>query len=48
MFRVDLQSYLKIATARMKWSTLQEHKEMAMLCEEGMTILEIRSALSKP
>ncbi len=36
MFRVALQSYLKIVS-RMKWSTLQHHKEVVMLCEEGMT-----------
>jgi hypothetical protein len=27
-----LQSYLRIVSVRMEWSTLQ-HKEMAMLCE---------------
>jgi len=32
----------------MKRSTLQQHKEAAMLCEEGMTILETRSELSIP
>jgi hypothetical protein len=31
----------------MKWSTLQ-HKEAAMLCEEGMTIAKARCALSIP
>jgi hypothetical protein len=31
----------------MKWSTLQ-HKEVAMLCEEGMTIAKARCALSIP
>ncbi len=44
MFRASLQSYLRITTTRMKWSTLQ-HKEAIMLCE-GMTTLEARSALS--
>jgi hypothetical protein len=48
MFRMGLQSYLIIMTTRMKWSTLQQHKEAAMLCEEGMTIVETRSALSIP
>ncbi len=48
VFRVVLQSYFKIVTARMKQSTLQEHKEAAMLCEEGMTIVEVRSALLMP
>jgi hypothetical protein len=27
MFRAGLQSYLKIASIGMKWSTLQQHKE---------------------
>jgi len=31
-----------------KRSTLQQHKEAAMLCEESMTTLEIRSELSIP
>jgi hypothetical protein len=48
MFRVGLQSYLKIAIARMKWSTLQQHKEATMLCEEGMTTTKAKSALSIP
>jgi hypothetical protein len=30
----------------MKRSTHQQHKEAMMLCEEGMTIAEIRIALS--
>jgi hypothetical protein len=32
----------------MKRSTLQQHKEATMLCEENMTILETRSELSIP
>jgi hypothetical protein len=48
MFRMDLKSYLKIVTTRMKWSTLQQHKEVAMLCEDGMAIAETRSALLVP
>ncbi len=32
----------------MKLSTLQQHKEAAMLCEEGMTITKARSALLVP
>jgi hypothetical protein len=37
-----------ILTAGMKRSTLQQHKEVAMLCEEGMTTVETRSALLVP
>jgi hypothetical protein len=44
MFKVGLQSYLKISIIGMKQSTLQQHKEVMMLCEEGMTIVEARSA----
>ncbi len=32
--RVNLQSYLRIMIARMKRSTLQQHKEAAMFCEK--------------
>jgi hypothetical protein len=45
VFRVGLQSYLKIAIIGMKWSTLQQHKEAAMLCEESMTTIEAKIAL---
>jgi hypothetical protein len=47
MFRASFQSYLEIATIGMKKSTLQ-HKEAAMLCEEGMITTKIRSALLVP
>jgi hypothetical protein len=33
VFTAGLQSYLKIVTTRMKQSTLQQHKEVSMLCE---------------
>jgi hypothetical protein len=45
VFRVGSQSYIIIVMPRMKWSTLQHHKEAAMLCEEGMTTIEAKSAL---
>jgi hypothetical protein len=48
VFRASLQSYLKITIAGMKRSTLQQHKEVMMLCGKGMTIAEVRSALSIP
>jgi hypothetical protein len=48
VFRVGLQSYLIIMITWMKWSTLHQHKEVAMLCEKGMTTIETRSALSVP
>jgi len=48
MFRAGLHSHLKIATIRMEGSTLQQPKEAAMLCEEGMIIIETMSALSVP
>jgi hypothetical protein len=43
-----LQSYLKIVSIKMKRSTLQQHKEVAMLCEEGTTIAKARCAFSIP
>ncbi len=48
VFRIGLQSYLRITIARMKRSTLQQHKEGAMLCEKGMTIIKARNALLVP
>ncbi len=48
MFRVNLQSYFKIVIVGMKRSTQQQHKEVAMLCEEDMNTIEARSALSIP
>jgi hypothetical protein len=42
-----MRQYLKIATTGMKRLTLQQHKEVAMLCEKGTTIVE-KSALSVP
>ncbi len=47
VFKASLQSYFKITTTWMKWSTLQ-HKEVAMLCEERMNIVEARNALLLP
>ncbi len=48
VFRAGLQSYLKIATIRMKTSTLQQHKEATMSCGEGMNTTKARSALLVP
>ncbi len=48
MFKVGLQSYLVIAIAGMKWSTLNNIKEAIMLCEEGMTIVEARNEFLVP
>jgi hypothetical protein len=48
MFKAGLQSYLRIATTRMKQLTLQQHKEATMLCEKGMITTKTRSALSVP
>jgi len=35
-------------TVVMKRPTLQQHKEVAMLCEEGMTTTKARSAFLVP
>ncbi len=48
VFRASLHSYLKIATTWMKSSTLQQHKEAVMLCEEGMIITKANSVVSVP
>jgi hypothetical protein len=48
VFKVSLQLYFIIATTWMKQSTLQQHKEVVMLCEEKMTIAKTNSALSVP
>jgi hypothetical protein len=48
VFKAGLQSYLLIVITRMKRSTLQQHKEVAMLCEEVMTTIEVRNALLVP
>jgi len=48
MFRANLLSYLKIATPKMKRSTLQHHKEVAMLCEEIIITAKAGSTLSIP
>jgi len=44
IFRVGLQSYLRSASIGMKRLTLRHHKEVVMLCEESMIIVEARSA----
>jgi hypothetical protein len=48
MFKAGLKSYLIITITWMKRLTLQQHKETTMMCEEGMTIIEARNALSVP
>jgi hypothetical protein len=48
VFRAGLQSYLIIVITIMKQSTLQQHKEVAMLCEEGMITTKARNALLVP
>ncbi len=48
MCRAGLQAYFRITIIGMKQSTLQQHKEVAMLCEKGMTTVKARSALSIP
>jgi hypothetical protein len=48
VFKVGLQSYLIIVTIGMKQLTLQQHKEAAMFCEEGMITAKMKSALSIP
>jgi len=46
VFWAGLQSYLSIVTVRMKQSTLQQHKEAKMLCEEIMTTTKTKNTFS--
>ncbi len=46
-FLTTVQSYFKNVIIAMKQSTLQ-HKEVVMLCEEGMTATKARSTLLIP
>ncbi len=48
MFKEGLQSYFRIAIVGIKRSTLQQHKEATMLCDERMITTETKSALSVP
>jgi hypothetical protein len=48
MFRMNLQPSFKIATIVMKRLTHQQHKEVVMLCEKRMAIIEARNALLIP
>jgi hypothetical protein len=48
MFQVGLQSYLRIATTKIKHTILQLHKEATLLCENGMTLAKAQSALLIP
>ncbi len=48
MFIMGLQSYRRFVISRMKRLTLQQHKEVIMLCEEGMTIAKVMNALLVP
>lgn len=45
MFISRLPSYLCIITIGMKMVTLQQHKDLALLCEEGILEFEIQSFL---
>jgi len=45
VFRARLQSYFRITIIRMRWSTLQQHKEATTLCEEGMNTVELNALL---
>jgi hypothetical protein len=47
MFQTRLQSYMRIATTRMMQTMLQ-HKEVTLLCKEGMTPTKAQSALLVP
>jgi hypothetical protein len=40
-FRFGIQPYLCVSTTSMKKETLQQHKEVALVCEEGIFEIEV-------
>ncbi len=48
VFKFGLQPYLRVAIASMKRKTLQQHKEKALVCEEGISEVEAISSVSVP
>jgi hypothetical protein len=48
IFKFGLQPYLCVATTSMKRKTPQQHKEVALVCEEGISKVEVVSNLSIP
>jgi hypothetical protein len=48
VFRSGLQPYLHVATTCMKRETLQQHKEVALICEKGIFEVEAISNLLVP
>jgi hypothetical protein len=43
VFQARLQSYLRITTTEMERTTLQLHKEVAMVCEKIMTLAKAQT-----
>jgi hypothetical protein len=48
IFKSRLQPYLCVATIGMKRKTLQQHKEVALVCEKEISKVEAVSNLSIP
>jgi hypothetical protein len=48
VFKFRLQLYLCVAIASMKRKTLQQHKEVALVCEEGIFEVEAINNLLVP
>lgn len=48
MFQLGLQSYLCIVVARMKWGILQHHKELVLICEQGISMPEALTTFFVP
>ncbi len=48
VFLSRLQPYLRVTTTCMKRETMQQHKEGALVCEEGISKVEVISNLSIP
>jgi hypothetical protein len=48
IFKYGLQPYLHVTRASMKKKTLQQHKETALVCEEGISKVETISNMLVP
>ncbi len=48
VFRSGLQPYFHVATIGMKRETLQQHKEISLVCEEGIFEVEAISNMLVP
>jgi hypothetical protein len=48
MFQFGSQFYLRFVIVGMKRETLQQHKEIALICKEGIFVLGAQKTLFEP